>query len=294
MTTSPTDTIGVPAPRTTRDAERHPLVAGLLDDLDALPGQQAVLLRIAQLSDDEDCSLSALADVCAADPPYAARLLSLANSSYYGRRGVVTSLSGGINVIGREAVRCLALTTALGMNGARSTVPAAFWSRAALTASASQLVARALGAPAGDAFCGGLLADVGQALLLTAAGDSYPALMAQRCGPELLALEHEAYGIGHAELGALAMSRVGLPDVLCEAIGAHHTAGLEDASGVSALARSVHAGSILAHAVDAGELAGPALAELVLITDGSLSEADGSRILLESAAAAAALAVALM
>jgi len=294
MTTSPTTTLGVPDLRATDAGERHALVAGLLEDLDALPGQQAVLLRIAQLSDDEDCSLSALADVCAADPPYAARLLSLANSSYYGRRGAVTSLSGGINVIGREAVRCLALTTALGMTGAKSTVPAQFWSRAALTASASQLVARSLGAPAGDAFCGGLLADVGQALLLTAAPDSYPALMTQRCGADLLAVELEAYGIGHAELGALAMSRVGLPDVLCEAIGGHHTAGLDGEPVLGALARSVHAGSILAHAVDAGELDEAALGELVVITDGALTGADGSRILLQSAAAAAALAVALM
>jgi len=288
MTTLPATALTVVlAPRT-----EHPTVEGLLSDLDNLAGQQVVLLRIAQLSDDEDCSLSALSDVCAADPPYAARLLSLANSAYYGRRGVVTSLTGGISVIGREAVRCLALTTALGLNGTKSSVPADFWSRAALTASASQLVAREIQAPSGDAFCGGLLADVGQALLLTAAPEAYTQLMGMRCGPDLLDAELEQWGVGHAQLGAVAMSRVGLPDVLCQAIGGHHSAGL-DGGTPSLTARAVHAGKVLAHAADAGELGEDELADLIVITDGALGPADASRLMLQAAAGAAALAVAL-
>lgn len=267
------------------------VVDDVLRSLDALPGQQAVLLAVASLCDDEDASLGALAQGCAGDPPFAARLLSLANSAYYGRRVQATSLDAAISTIGREALRSLALTTALGLTGGTGSLPPGFWAHASQVAAASSQVAVALGARPGDAFCAGLLSDVGQALLLRAAPEHYATMLPLPCGPERLAAEVAWCGRGHAEIGAQAMAAMGLPAMLCEAIAGHHSAGLE--ADASPLARAVHAGGLLARAVETGELTDVAQAELALVSGGALTPVDASRVLLASAAAAAALAMAL-
>jgi len=269
------------------------VVDDVLRSLDALPGQQAVLLAVASLCDDEDASLGALAQGCAGDPPFAARLLSLANSAYYGRRVQATSLDAAISTIGREALRSLALTTALGLTGGTGSLPPGFWAHASQVAAASSQVALALGARPGDAFCAGLLSDVGQALLLRAAPEHYATMLHLPCGPARLAAEVAWCGRGHAQIGAQAMAAMGLPALLCDAIAGHHSAGLPEDPDAGPLARAVHAGGLLARAVESGELTEEAQAELALVSGGALTPVDASRVLLASAAAAAALAMAL-
>lgn len=280
----------LPGPRASAEQDGHLLVEELLDGLEALPGQRAVLMRVVAMCADDESSLRDLADACSAEPPFAARILTMANSAFYARNSPANSLDVGITTIGRQTLRSLALTSALGMTG-NSHLPPGFWGFAAQVATASAEAAALFGARSGDAFCGGLLADVGEALLLRAAPKAYIPFLSMSCGPGRLAAESEWCGIGHAELGAEAMSRVKLPAELCQAIREHHSAGV-DGQECSPLARAVHTGSLLAHAAENEELSEEEQARLDVVSEGRLTAEAVERLLLNSAAATAALAAA--
>lgn len=203
------------------------VVERLLHDVDKLPGRQPVLLRLAQLVDDPDSTSRDLAELCAADPAFTARLLRLANSAYYGRAGTVTSLVPAIGVVGRTSLRTTALAMALGLSGEHGSLPDGFWARAGLVAASAQVVAVEVGASPGDALCAGLLCDLGQVLLFRAAPAAYGALVAGCTDDELSEAERTWCGLSHAELAGQVLRASGMPGALCTAIEQHHDAAPE-------------------------------------------------------------------
>ena len=254
------------------------VVDRLLHDVDHLPGRQPVLLRLAQVVDDPDSSTRDLADLCAADPAFAARVLRLANSAFYGQRGTVTALGPAVNVLGRTTLRTTALVMALGLGGEHGALPDGFAGRAGLLAAGAQLVAPEVGASRGDALCAGLLCDLGSALLHRAAPAAYGALLRGAPGDLLVEAERAWCGTSHAELGAQVLRVSGVPEPLCRAIAQHHDP-LPDAGP---LAVAVRVGVLVA----GEELTADALPAL---TSGRLSAQDGPRLALGAAAGAAAL-----
>ena len=259
------------------------VVDRLLADVDRLPGRQPVLLRVAQAADDLDSSAADLAELCAADPAFTARLLRLANSAFYGRAGTVTSLAPAVGVVGRTTLRTTALAMALGLSGESGDLPQGFWGSAALVASSAQLLAPELGAPAGDALCAGLLADLGAALLFRAAPAAYTAVVRAAPGDARVEAERAWCGTSHAELSAQVLRASGLPESVCTAIAQHHDA--------------VPTGGPLAVTVRAAVLVASddpeALEQLAVLTGGRLGPKDGPRLSLAAAAGAAALCSAL-
>ena len=255
------------------------VVERLLHDVDRLPGRQPVLLRVAQLADDPESTTRDLAELCAADPAFTARLLRLANSAYYGRAGTVTSLVPAVGIVGRTTLRTTALAMALGLSGERGVLPDGFWAQAGLVAASAQLVAADLGASPGDALCAGLLADLGAALLFRAAPAAYGRLVAQAPGDARVELERDWCGLSHAELAGQVLRASGLPEPLCAAIEQHH----DVAPGAGQLAVAVRVGVLVA-----GEDP-DALAQLGPLTGGRFEAADAPRLELSAAAGAAAL-----
>ena len=241
----------------------------LLADLHRLPAQRPALLRVVQIADDPSCTFRDLADAVATDPALTARLLQMANSAYYGRSGRVTAIAPAVGLVGGETLRGLAVTMALGMGGEHGPLPEGFWDRAALTAAGSRLVAPHVGAQAGDAFCVGLLREVGQALLFRAA----PA----------------AYG----ELAAAALTAGGLPSVVCEAIAQQQHDDEHGTLPEQPLARALRGGSVLLQAVTTGEVDETVVSTLAAISDGALDAQDAGALALQTAAQAAALAAAM-
>ncbi len=257
------------------------VVERLLHDVDRLPGRQPVLLRVAQLVDDPDSSTRDLAELCAADPAFTARLLRLANSAYYGRAGTVTSLVPALGVVGRTTLRTTALAMALGLSGEHGRLPDGFWAQAGLVAATAQLAARDLGASPGDALCAGLLCDLGQALLSRAAPVAYAGVLA--ADGDLCEAERAWCGLSHADLAAQVLRASGVPDALCTAIAQHH----DTAPDGGPLAVAVRVGVVVAS--DDDDL----LAQLDTLTGGRITASTAPRLALEAAAGAAALSSAL-
>ena len=271
-----------------------PSARQLLSDLHRLPAQRPALLRVVQLADDPDFSVRMLADAVATDPAFTARLLELANSAYYGRSGRVTSIVPAVNVIGAETLRGLAVTMVLGLAGENGPLPAGFCDRSAITAVGSRLVAPHVRAESGDAFCVGLLREVGQALLFRAAPHAYGRLL-DRCDDEsaLAAAELAWCGTTNAELAAAALAAAGLPDSVCETIARHQLDHRKDAASSAPLTRALRGGSVLARAVASGEVDDAVADALAEVTDDVLDARAARALTLQAAAEAAALSAAM-
>jgi HD-like signal output (HDOD) protein len=211
------------APVATGPATRA--VEEMLARLDSLPSNEPTLARVLQLVNDDNCSARTLGETVAMDPVLTIRLLRLANSAYYGLSGRIATAPRAVTVVGFTTVAAIAVAAAAGMD-APSAVPEGYWRRAACTAVAASLIARVVGAEQPEAFCAGLLADFGGALLHQADPAAHTeAVELAITGPtDLVEAERTRFGWAHDELAAHVLSLWKFPASLCAAVGAHHRA----------------------------------------------------------------------
>jgi len=254
-----------------------------------LPPRAAAAARVLQLVDDPDTSAQDLARAMGTDPVFAARVLRVANSTYYGLSGKVSTLPFAVSVLGFEVVRSMAVVAAAGLDDAAG-APPGFWPAAALAATGAELVAPIVGASVGDAFALGLLHTIGAALLHQQ--QELPAL----CLPEadsqgdleaLLNGERDRYGITHAHLGGAVLTAWHFPAQICVLISRHHDQILPDAEP---LERALHCSRLLTDHLLKGRPAAPGLpAQLAWLTQGRLGEAELGPLLERMTHLAAAL-----
>lgn len=223
------------------------LVQELLLELEQLPPARAAALRVVQIVDDPDSGANDVAGAASVDAALTARMLRMANSAYYGLSGRVASASFAVTVIGFQTVRSLAAMSAAGFVG-DGDLPPGFWARGAATAAGASLIARRVGADVAQAFCVGILNDLGNALLWRHDPERQAALLERATEAEPVhVLEFQEYGATHASLCADVLAAWHFPDELCVAIGRHHDA---PSSGATPLRRALQGGIALAGLAD--------------------------------------------
>lgn len=223
-----------------------------------LPTLPESVSRLLGMVDDPDTSARALAQAISSDQVLTARVLKLANSSYYGFQQKVGTVSLALVVLGFQSVKDLALTTsvmrAFGNASSDSRFDMrAFWEHALAVAVASRHLSRVLrvGA-AGEAFTAGILHDIGQVVLHEYHPEAFQESLrrAREEGLPLHEAEIEVLGAGHPQVGGWLCRRWGLPDRICHAVALHHgpfPGG--DATGLPAL---VALGDHLAGSAESG------------------------------------------
>jgi len=176
-------------------------------DLPALP---QTLVRLAALLRQEDTSLNDVSALIESDMSFAAAVMKAVNSPLYGLQGRVRSVQEAVTYLGVREISALAYES--GLRAAFPQVPAlhTVWERARVRGLLMGRLAQALSMEAWGAHTAGLFEECGKAVLYRHAPDKYAPLLAQAADDvALLALEQQAFGIGHDEVGAR----------LCEAWG---------------------------------------------------------------------------
>jgi putative nucleotidyltransferase with HDIG domain len=211
-----------------------------------LPPLPRTVLRIQRLVDDPDCSAARLGAEIQRDPALATKLIGIANSPFYAGLGTCRAVPDAIIRIGMRETRNIVLAIVVKSRVFR--VPGFEAHTEALSAHslAASLSGHALAASVGAdpdlGFLGGLVHDVGRAVLLLAAGAARRAHPALR--PDSGVVEAAA-GELHGLLGALVARSWQLGDDLADAIRAHHQP--EQAPETSRpVARLLHAADALA------------------------------------------------
>jgi HD-like signal output (HDOD) protein len=218
-----------------------------------LPTIPVLLVHILAVVDGDRTSARDLVDVLQRDQSLTARILRLANSSFFGCPREVASLTRAVMLLGFTAVRNLALGVKIWdtlRTGTNFSI-AALWEHSSLVAAASKLVAqRTHAAEPEAAFTAGLLHDVGQVVLRLRFGADYDRVVGE--GDSGIAEREEAaFGVDHAQAGAWLAEAWSLPVWIAEAAGHHHDALAPGASLTPAAV--VNIGNRLVHWTDPGE-----------------------------------------
>lgn len=194
-----------------------------------LPALPQVLLQILELCDRDDVGLPEIGAVVANDAGIAAKIVSIANSSYYRNERALNNIEQSLSVLGMAVVRRLALNQSVielfgHFQKARHNDLRYFWFHALCVAVTARHLAQGLKYPnAEEAYLAGLLHNVGQLALLCVAPERYPPMFAQSGNElDLMRLEQAAFGLTHAEVGAWLAQRWNLHSFFADSIRYHH------------------------------------------------------------------------
>lgn len=200
-----------------------------------------IYLRLQQVIDDPDHTRDQVAEILSYDPSLSARVLRIANSSYYGFPREIESVASAVGIIGEIDLRNLVLATSVAgsMNALsyRGVNIDDFWLHSLRCGITARLIAKAIGGFSPETlFLAGILHDLG--ILVIYQHDATLAAAISRQIDQQHQLrdqaERELLGFDHAEVGALLLEAWGLSAELAELVRCHHQYQLaQDNKGAS-------------------------------------------------------------
>ncbi|MBI1770939.1 MAG: HDOD domain-containing protein [Burkholderiales bacterium] len=221
-----------------------------IKDLPTLP---EVAMEMLQNLDDEESSLDMVTEKIALDQSVTAKLLRLANSSYYGNNSKVVTLQQATAMLGVKNVKNLIRMTTLSNKFPTANCPAfdfkAFWRHSVATAICAELISRALHMKHDFAFTAGLLHDIGKLVLVTSYPANYDQVLRYQHNADCLLIEAERsiLHVDHVDAGLALATHWNFSEAVSDAIRGHHHPELEN---LNVLASVVHVANAIVHALD--------------------------------------------
>lgn len=238
-------------PVATADDMGEALKKKILRSLTDLPPMPQVVMKAQQVMSDPGSSFKELGAVIETDQAIAARVLKLANSAYYGLRGMVSSIHQASVVLGFEALG--ELLTVVGASGLLDNILNGYrlesgfmWQHSLAVAFGSKIIAKKrFPRLENDAFSAGLLHDAGKIVLdpfVYEKEAEFEAMMADE-KTTFLDAENAIFGFDHAEVGYEMCQKWGIPESQGIAIKFHHYPSLSDGNE---LANILHLADVIA------------------------------------------------
>jgi HD-like signal output (HDOD) protein len=224
-------------------------VTALIANVDDLPSSPATWTRLRTLLADPDVDIRKLSEAISRDVGTTARVMKLVNSAFLGLRRQVTDVREAITVLGLRTISAVVLSAeVMAAFDKLRAVPGLDADALSSHGLATGVVARALLGDrnmADDAFISGLLQDVGQLALASAAPDAFRHCLAEAAWRNLPLheVEREILGCDHAQTGAALLVLWQMPEPVVTAVAATHTPltdSLDTPLGVAATVRLAH------------------------------------------------------
>jgi len=223
----PAFTLEPPKPVAETRPAGNPNTPNFINDIAAgkveLPTIPRVVQQLIAALRDPDVDTRSIAQALAKDPVLSAKVLRLANSSFFGGQRSMASIDAAVAMIGMQALN--RLIVACGVSSTFGKIPGielpAFWRDALVAATAANRLAARLGADPEEAYVCGLLHATGHLILC----QTYPDIadfvlggFAVVRGAELAAIERDNFGIDHPTVGALWVETIGFPQAVADTI----------------------------------------------------------------------------
>ena len=183
---------------------------------------------------DERTNASDLAGLIETDAALSTKILSLANSSFYGLSQRVTTLNRAVVVIGYDELQILALGAGLCGVFDLDKCPRGFdgqtlWVHSLATSLVSKMFALAAGHPVpAEVMVAGLLHDLGKLLMVSYFQEELAQLLHLTRNGVPYFLAEEDLGLDHSTLGYWLARRWGLPEIHVSVIREHHRLSMDD------------------------------------------------------------------
>lgn len=176
-----------------------------------LPPMPAVAAKVMELLGDPNANYSMLGDAVSSDPAVSARLLKVANSSFYSMSREIKTLDHAISVVGERTLRSLVLAASLeGMNKSYGLLEKMLWEDSIGCAIGCRILARKFSsADPEEAFLAGLFRHLGKVIMNYNDPDNYRALIEAVYSGEgfYTALEGNYFPYAHAVVGAAVLDK---------------------------------------------------------------------------------------
>ncbi len=223
-----------------------------LPDNFTIPTMPSVVQRITALVQDPEVGLRDIAAVVTEDAPLAAKVLKIANSTYYGLRERCISTQQAAAVLGVRVLRNVVTQASVIKQydhlGGQGVDLDDLWRHSIVTAQACAFAVRRCKKPLelkpDEAYVCGLLHDLGQIVLLDNLKQVYVDLVRRSMAENLplFLLEQQTLGFDHSDVGQKIAVRWALPQAVVRAIAFHHGPAAEiDADPVVALIAKTNA-----------------------------------------------------
>ncbi len=183
-----------------------------------------------QTGDGSMASLDDIAQTISQDQGLSARILTVANSAFYGLQSQVTSVSRAATVLGVKEIKNIVL--ALGIQGLSASLPPAavfsmksYWQHQFQVATTARNLALKAGADPDPVFTAGLLHDMGKLITAIHSWDDYAAMHQLETEKQLTSCqaEDQYWGLDHGVVGGLVLRSWKLPPQLSEPVNWHHS-----------------------------------------------------------------------
>ena len=188
----------------------------LFQQQNALPSIPKVVQEVIDSFNNDSISIDEIARKLAADQVLSAKLLRLANSSYYHSERNIGTVDDAVLMLGFMTVRTLVVSS--GLTSGFKTMPGVdlkqFWRYSMHTAVIAKWVAKKIKANSDFAFTVGLMHAIGQ-LVMHAAMPEQTLQIDKIAGPldsRRLSVEHTSFGYDFSDVGAELAKRWRFPD----------------------------------------------------------------------------------
>ena len=201
-------------------------IVGKFSELKTLPH---VAIKVSQLANNENSTMSDFEEIIKLDPVLVTRLLRLVNSPYFGLVQKIESISKAVVFTGMKQLRNLVAIESLrgmfkeGADGEFS--PQKLWLHSATVAILAEMIAkRIFGQEAEDVFLAGIIHDIGLIVEYQIVGDQLreACLNFKNGKGTIVECEQESIGTDHSEVGYLLAKGWNLPDEVLKGIKSHH------------------------------------------------------------------------
>lgn len=192
-----------------------------------LPAVPMVALRVIQLIDSPNTSLDDLQKTIMADQAMTSRILKIANSSFYGIRQNIDTISEALSILGLKVTRLIVLAAATrGIYKRFGSVEQNLWEHSLGVSIAARIVGAEIAhVKREEAIVAGLLHDIGKVVINNSFPDKFIEIIKKIDETKMSSMnaEQEILGFNHAEAGYFLAEKWGFPDILCEIIQKHHS-----------------------------------------------------------------------
>jgi HD-like signal output (HDOD) protein len=194
-----------------------------------LPVLPEIISSVLKLADDPNASGRAMEKLIERDPAITAKILRVANSSYYGMVKVPT-IGRALGVLGMNTIRSLVIGVAYqqvvaGRAEAMHFNKLSFWRHSLAVATGARIIGKMkMPLESEELYGAGMLHDVGMLVMDRFCPDELDQAIrtAQDENCPLHLAEKQVCGFDHSDAGGLLAEKWGLPDVMSSAILYHH------------------------------------------------------------------------
>jgi len=190
--------------------------------IESIPTLESSRMKLFNVLQEEESSIESIEQVISSDPAMAAKVIKLANSSFYRHADRHVGIQQALRTIGLDMVKCIALSMAV-METFGNQTPSMkkLWKHSYGVAFISGL----LGSSKTEKEClftGGLLHDLGRMVFICRTPDHYlPLCEFSGCWPDE-ALERDVFSLDHTQIGAMIAERWNFPPEVIGLIQHHH------------------------------------------------------------------------